>query len=454
MKLTTITAWRVIALASMIAVSSNGMAALNSDNTAPRQEDYANYSQYIQALFHSWKMQEDKAKSNNSSTSCSNEKTEQEGSQSNSCVNDTSLTAKMDIPGSDQYESLEDALDKRATDIRPEYNNKDIPRTSFNTFPLNPISSLDLEGVTAGDLLGVFNQLIYKNQTSNSADDQLASNNRPANDSSQKLYNDITSELYADIFAAVEAFGGLLSLDNITGKVDLDLDIINGGLKVTLNADVRLGLHIVDRDGIPGTAFSPAGAIDLDSMGLKISNLSAELKASSSASSNIIEIKAYTPDAIIVDLSNTKIGVADALADGSNIGSVTPVFSFGPNSLITIGPGVSLTTLLTPPDGLRSPLLTINGVVGTISLTDLSLIDQGASVFHIGKVRFDGLKLVNTKVYFDGPKMTLDLGTGITDASLAIERVSIGYDPQLASIGDFYVNNIRVISSRITMQPH
>lgn len=456
MKQTTTATWRVIALASMMAASGHGMAALSSDSPSPRQEDYANYSQYIQALFHSWKMQEDNANSSGASTSCSNEKTEQEGSKSNSCAKNTSLISKTDIPGSDQYASLEEALDKRTADIRPDYNNTDIPRTSYNTFPLNPISSLDLEGVTAGDLLGVFNNLIYKGQTTDSANKQLTNNNRPSDDTTSTLYNDVTGALYSQIFDSVLALGGLVTLENSSGRVELSVAVIDGGLRLHLDADIYTSLFIVDRDGVPNTGFSHAGAINISSIGINIPNMTIDLKAQSSANINNIQIKAYTPDAITVDLSNTKIGVADALVDGTAIGQTSTVLSFGNDSVLTIGPGVELTTSLTPPDGLKTPLLTINGVVGSINLHDFALANQGQTIFHIGNISMDGLKLVDAKVFINGPKTIIDMGRGITNANLAVERFSIGGSPDVPApaIGDFYASHISLVNSRITIQPH
>jgi hypothetical protein len=168
----------------------------------------------------------------------------------------------------------------------------------------------------------------------------------------------------------------------------------------------------------------------------------------------VINTQIYSPNAVTVNLSGTHVGAADALADGSDIGNTTNFLSFGANSVLTVAPGMSMVVTLGRPSGLQTPLITLNGTVGTVSLADISLIDGANTILHLGQVGMTGLNLVNTQIFIDQNKVLIDLGSGMKNVGLALERVSLGNDPVNGSLGDFYVSHMNINHLAISVQPH
>jgi hypothetical protein len=458
MKQTTTAAWSTIILASVMAIASGtSTASMDPDGAseAPRPESYTNYSLYIQALFNYQKMQ-DKEKSSDSGKPCLDKKTNQSGKQ-NPCLPKAASLIGTDETGNNQYESIEDAISKGVVDTRPtDISTSTRPRSTFSSFPLNPITASDLSQSGVSGLLGFFNSMVFQAQTRASANQQLNYDNRPVTNADPRISSDIGSMLYTQVVTETLAMGGNVVLRDGSGHVNVASAIVGTGLQLQLSSDVRTGIDIVDRDGYPGSSFDQAGAVVINSLGINVSNMLINIQGINRTSSNpdLIGIQANSPSAITVDLSGTTVGAADALRDGSKIGAATTFLSFGPQSVLTISPGMSLKTTISRPNGLTTPLATLNGNIDSISLHDISLLDNGASFFHIGSLGIEGIQLVNTKIYIDGQKLIIDAGTGINNASLSMERLSFGDTMSSGMLGDLYVSHINVVNSRITIEAH
>lgn len=448
-------------LASVMAgISSTGMASMDSDgaNAAPRPESYASYSLYIQALFNYQKTQ-DKEKSAARKKSCPPKGSDEPNGLINKdeCMEQGASANDIDHADNNQHESLEDAISKSTPDISRDYASNSIrPRSTFSSFPLNPITAQDLSKTGVSGLLGFFNSLVLQSQTSTAAETQSNNNNGSPTNIDPRISNDINSLLYTQIVGETLAMGGNLVLRDGSGHVDVTGKIVGTGLQLELSSHVRTGLYIVDRDGYPGSYFDKAGAVVVNSMGIDIPNMLVNIQGVNNTGNNADLIKAqlYSSAAITVDLSGTTIGAADAVRDGSKIGIATDFIRFGPDSVMTIAPGMSMNTTLSRPNGTTTPFITLNGNIGTISLKDISLMDNGASVFNIGMLSVTGIQLVNAQVFIDGQKIIVDAGTGIKNASISLERLSFGDTLNATLLGDLYVNHINVVNTRMTVEAH
>ncbi|MDI1302492.1 MAG: hypothetical protein PSX71_11340 [bacterium] len=458
MKQTTTAAWSAIILASVMAIaSSTSTASMDTDGAseAPRPESYTNYSLYIQALFNYQKMQ-GKEKSTDSGKPCLDKKTNQSGKQDPCQPKAVSLIG-ADEPGNNQYKSLEDAISRGVADTRTDdLSTSTRPRSTFSSFPLNPITANDLSQAGVSGLLGLFKSLVLQDQTSASANQQLNYDNKPVTNADPRISNDIASMLYTQVVTETLAMGGNVVLKDGSGHVDVIAKIAGTGLQLQLSSNVRTGLYIVDQDGYPGSSFDQAGAVVVNSLGISVPDMTINIQGvhRSSSTSDLIEMQISSPAAITVDLSGTTIGVADAVRDGSKIGLATNFLRFGPHSVLSIAPGMTMNTMLSRPDGTTTPLVTLNGNIGSIKLQDISLLDNGLSVFNIGSLGIDGIQLVNTRVYIDGQRIIVDAGTGINNASISLERLSLGDGMSSTMLGDIYVSHINVVNNRMTVEAH
>lgn len=424
---------------------------------APRPENYANYSLYIQALFTYQKMQNKEAGAASKPCKIASEEGTIEIAKSDACQ--TKTLTNTGEAGTASQESLEEAASKRQTESYQTYiSTSRSPRSTFSSFPLNPITSQDLSLTGVGGLLGLFNSLVTEKQTTDSANNQLSLNNRPVTitDSDSRNSNDFYSLLYTQAGVETLLMNNKIVLQDGSGYVEVTTKIAGSGLELHLNSNVRTGLHIVDRDGYPGSYFDGAGAVVVDSLGISIPSLYVNIQGTNRASNNpdLILAQIRSPEAITIDLSGTRIGVADALRDGSKIGTPTSFMSFGPQSVMTIAPGMSMNTVLSRPNGLVTPLTTLNGSIGTISLQDVSLLENGTSALNIGVLGIDGIQLVNTKIFIVDKKIIIDAGTGINNGSMWMERVSFGDIPTSTMLGDFYISHINLVNARMTVEAH
>lgn len=461
MKQTTATTWSVIILTSIMTFTpGTSTASMDADGAGapPRPENYASYSLYIQALFNHQKMQsKDKGATIEKSCRKKNANDPNEPGKTNACQPPSAAEAGAGAPGDTQYESLEDAISKRSADLRPDHiNTSTHQRSTFRSFPLSPIPAQDLSQTGVSGLLGFFNSRIFQDQTSARADQQLNSNNSPSINNDPRVSNEIASLLYAQIIGETITMGGNVVLRDGNGHVEVTGKVVGTGLQLQLSSNVRTGLYIVDRDGYPGSRFDQAGAVVVNSLGISIPNMLINIQGINRTSSNpeLIGIQVNSPSAITVDLSGTTIGAADAVRDGSKIGAATNFLSIGPHSALTISPGMSLNATLSRPDGMVTPLVTINGNLGDINLQNISLLDNGMSAFQIGNLGINGIALVDTRIYIDGQRIVIDAGTGINNASVSMEQLSFGDAINTTMLGDLYVSHINLVNARMSVEAH
>jgi len=439
-------------LASLMVATSSTSVASSSSNTggeAPRPESYSSYFLYIQALF-------DYQKARNSAQSSATDKlcrSENDAlAKKNTCQQRATITTTESNAA--QYESIEDAINNKANNpINLEGNTRS--RSTFSSFPLNPITAQDLSQTGVDGLLGLFNNLALEQQTKASADRQINDYNDPSTSIGTGISNEIASALYTQVVNETLAMGGNIILRDGSGHAEVMGRVAGTGLQLQLSSSVRTGLYIVDRDGYPGSAFYKAGAVTVSSLGINVPNMLINIQGVNRTSSNpdLVGIQINSPEAITVDMSGTTIGAAYALADGSKIGPATNFLSFGPRSVLTIAPGMTMNTAISRPNGTITPFVTLNGNLGKISLQEISLIDNGGSAFNIGMLGIDGISFINTKIYIDDQRIILDAGTGIKNASVSIERMSLGNTVNTTSLGDLYVNHIN-LNAQMTIEAH
>lgn len=227
-------------------------------------------------------------------------------------------------------------------------------------------------------------------------------------------------------------------------------------LAISLSSETHTSIYIVDRDGLPGTNYDAAGALSIQHLSILVPRLNLTLQGvRTSGSDDLFRINAVSPQPIYVDLSNTRIGAADAAADGSRIGTPTDFLTFGPQSILTIGAGTTVNALIGKPDGLQTPFITMNGRIGDIGLQDISLLDNNSGGrIHIGKLGLYNLQLENARIFLDNQKVVVDTGNSFSNMSIAIERVYFGSEPSRGFVGDFYVSTGHLNNIRMTAEPH
>ncbi|MFZ5562341.1 MAG: hypothetical protein ACOY41_12620 [Pseudomonadota bacterium] len=230
----------------------------------------------------------------------------------------------------------------------------------------------------------------------------------------------------------------------------------NDSVDIALSAESRLHLWIVDRDGLPGSRFDEAGAIDINHLGVLVPRLELNIQGvRATDGSSLMQIEAVSPQPIYVDLANTSIGIADAVRDGSRVGPPTGVMTFGPQSLLTVAAGTSLNLQIGEPNSLSTPFVTMNGSIGNISVTDISLHDHNSGgKIRIGRFGLQGLTLVDAKMFLDDSTVVIDAGRGITSLGFDIERLYLGNDASGSIVGDFYARGGHLNSLRMTATPH
>lgn len=434
-----------------------GGSAAASVAEPPREENFPNFSQYMRALFQYRKEQIAADTSQEKLCSDASKSDGKERKQKNTCDGSAKIISDPDLDANTPHEDLDEAIAKASAGINPGYvDTSPTPRTTFKSFPLSPITSSDLSNMGVTGLLGFLGSLIPANQTPPPTTALL----RP--DSSETLIPDTGLRLLGDAYSAVIAsfelgtisFGGVLHFREGTGTVEATAMPIPGGASLNLSADIHTGLYVVDRDGEPGTPFSNAGALVVDSLGINMQNVQANITAGGSTSNQLLNIQVYSPNAITIDLSSTHAGAADARADQTAIGPATNFLSFGSGSMMTISPGMTMLTSLGHSSGMTTPLITLNGDLGSVQLTDMSLVQGADTILHVGDISVSGLRMVDTKIYLDQQTVVIDLGSGMTNLAMAFERVSMGNAQSNSNLGDFYVLNANVSHMLITARAH
>lgn len=257
----------------------------------------------------------------------------------------------------------------------------------------------------------------------------------------------------------LEVLGNLVSFGNGYGIISADVSLRpDGGLHMDLTSEIYTSLAAVDRDGLPRTEWAGAGALTLDRMAVLIPYLSIDIQGISadfSRDHSVLRLDVYSPGEIYVDFAGSRLGVAAATRDGSWIGPSTTFLQFGPASRLTVASGTRVRTQLSQPDGLYRPLLTLNGRIGDLTLDDIRLIDnKGGGQLRIGHIGVYGLDLIDTRIYVEKNRITVDLGRGMENVGFDLERIWLGSESAGAYVGDLYARGARLTELRMVAVPH
>lgn len=447
----------------------------------PRQENFASYALYIQALVDYQRAldappPEKPRESADASKLCRDGDAEKE-KKKNSCegkylmiedklpdnATQKQQPASVEAPPVKNFESLEEAISQAGYDT-VQAGGESGPDFGPRGFPLQEISAQDLSESGVDGLLGLFDNVrmtslgasasagsggafgFGRGGSGNSGDDSDGTLRVTLDDFILQL-----SALDLDQLASTVSFGDGYSIVNATVRTN------GSGLSVGLSSETYTPVYIVDRDGMPGTDWDGAGAITVDRLSILIPYVEANIQSVSGTSgdNSLLQIDTYSPGPITVGLNNTRIGVAPATYDGSRIGESTSIIEFGPQSVLTIDAGTRVRVSLGRPDGQNTAFVTLNGRIGDISLEDIRLVDHyHGGGLRIGRVAMRGINLVDTKIFLDEQKVIVDMGRGLTNVGFDIERLYLGSENTGSFIGDFYASGARVNQLRFSAEPH
>lgn len=447
----------------------------------PRQENFASYSLYIQALVDYQRAldappKEKPRESADASKLCRDSDSTNE-KKKNSCegkylivedqlADKATREQKRETPAvlpAQETESLEEAI-LRAGYETVQASGNDVPDFSPRSFPLQEISTQDLSESGVAGLLGLFDNVRMANLGASAGASSggafgLGSGGSgnaggDSDDSMRVTLDDFIlqlSTLDLDQLANTVSFGDGYSIVSATVRTS------GNGLIVGISSETYTPVYIVDRDGLPGTRWSGAGAITLDHMAILVPYVEANIQSvrTNSQDSSLLQIDAVSLEPIYVDFSDTRVGVAPASRDGSWIGESTDFLRFGPDSVLVIAGGTRVRALVSKPNGLSSPLVTLNGRIGDISVSDIRLLDQpsGGSI-GFGRLAIQGLELADTKIYMNDRSVVIDTGRGFSNIGFDIERFYLGNDRGNSFLGDFYARGGNLQNLTFSATPH
>lgn len=237
------------------------------------------------------------------------------------------------------------------------------------------------------------------------------------------------------------------------------------GLTITLDTNVTTSIKWVDRDGTGVSGFDNAGALVINNIGISTTGLVIDIDAGGNAgtgagSNGMLNIGVTNTSPIVIDLSGTTISAADAvntpsggwttetLADRSATGTNRAVIGFSAGSTLTLA--ASSGRMMDIQLGSEvDNFVTLNGNLGTITLTGLNIYDgsSGASI-GVGTVTVEGVNLVNASVNVVAGGLQIGTGTGLTNMSVGLERVTLGATP---AMGDVYLTGLSLANNTITV---
>lgn len=374
----------------------------------------------------------------------------------------------------DSNDSLEQAVALTRDGLNPVYVDTEGRRTTFRSFPMQPIDSNDLADVS---LIDALTGLIVNTDNS-----RLRLNIDPSQLTSQLVTEDdrIFAEDYSLNINTLNIQELLLgeimgfSTGNIiwsTGGSYYSVVTANpyflegGGIGLEFSADARLRMAIVDSDGRSDTGIPRAGAIVIDPLRITTSTIVANLFAvdSSNGSTGILATLDVT-DGIDIDLSNMKVGVAGATrnsAGGWNIATPSNFLYFGDDSRLSIAMNSPIEALIQNPESTATaPLITINGAISSLTLSDMSLMDSNSGGgIHIGRISLSNISMINTSIYFNDNSIRVDMGDSLQNLRMALENVVLGGPledraSRPAAVGDIEIIVKSMNNMQITMRPH
>lgn len=459
--------------------------AMAATGERPRLEDYPNYGQFVKAVVDYDRAQTAAAKSSRNKKDkdngalCKDSSDGGESKSQNNCQgkylsvekpvqdNATQVVEEVDdffLRGSTgPVESLDEAIASAGYDSLSAAN-ADALRNNTQGMTLQEISVDEMASSGVGGLLGLVNNIRMQNLGGTAsplgawglAGGGSTSVSVDSDGSVRLSLEDVVlalDNLNIEILDSLVNFGdGYAIIDTVTSITP------NGGLHLELTSEVYTAVNIVDRDGLPGTEWSGAGAVTVDQMAILIPYLEVDIQgvnADFARDNSLLTIDAYSPGEITVQVANSLIGVAPASVDGSYIGPSTPFLQFGPDGIISVGAGTRVNVVLAQPDGLRNAFVTLNGRVGDISVRDIRLLDRvGGGDLRIGRINIRNLDLVDTRIFLEDKRVTVDLGRGLDNVSIDMERVYLGSETAGSFIGDFYARGARINELRFSAQPH
>ncbi|HET8730795.1 MAG TPA: hypothetical protein VFM34_06765 [Moraxellaceae bacterium] len=453
----------------------------------PRQENYPDYSKYIQALVDYQRAldtpapEKEKTKSAIDPDKLCQAKGGDKEKKKNSCEgkylyvedvipdeNVQKTKPQKATATSASYENLEDAISRSGNSLFPDLVTDNGPSTTPTQLPQQELSPTDLSESGVAGLLGLFQNVRMQSLGSNASSGGMygsSSGGAGGGNDVNGLLTDGTLRATLDNFliqlSSVDysVLGSLVSFGDGYSIVNaaVRLNDQGNGIVVGLSSRTVTPVYIVDRDGVPQSSFDGAGAIALDRMTIVVPYVEANLQAvtTSTSDQSALRVDVSSMQPIYVDFSNSTIGVAPASRDGSWIGDATPFIRFGTNSMLTIAPGTNVSAVISRPSGLDNAFITLNGHIGNISLQDVSFVDaaSGGSM-GFGRLGLTNLDLVDAKVYVSNQTITLDTGHSFSNVGIDIERFYLGPDDGNHIVGDFYARGARVDQFRLSATPH
>lgn len=456
-------------------------------SVAPRLQDFTDYSLYVQAMVDYRQSLEEKPKvdektGGDASKLCRDSKGgSQDEKKKNNCEgkylevehrlpDDNERQAKQKVAApAEEAENLEEAISRRSTSFLSYDGTAPAagPDATPRGFPLQEIPTADLSEAGVAGLLGLFNNARLQNLGGSAAPGGVFGASTGGSGAGgyggSAMDKDGTLTITADDYllqlatldldqlASTVSFGDGYSIVSATVRTQ------GNGLSIGLSAQVYTPVYIVDRDGLPGTQWAGAGAVVVDHMAILIPYVQADIQSvrTTSSDSSLLQMDVYSPGAIYVDLANTNVGVAGASVDGSRIGASTPFLQFGPSALLTIAPGTRVRATLSTPDGLRTPLVTLNGSIGALSIRDVRIVDSvaGGSI-GFGRLGVSSLDLVDARIYMNNNSVVVDTGHSLSNVNVDIERFYLGNDRGGNFVGDFYARGATLDNLRFTATPH
>lgn len=370
-------------------------------------------------------------------------------------------------------DSLEQAIDLARDGLNPVYVDPSNTRTTFSSFPMEPIDSGDLAQVSLIDALSGLSM--------STRDPRIRLNINPSNLTNPAAVADARQdaedyELVLEPFAVQqELLTTYLDFDNNNFVWTTDGNyysvvyaspayIGEDGVRLEFSSQSSVRVAIVDSDGFTGSPS--AGAVVIDPLNIKTNTIVASLFAVEDNGDPGLLAKVDITDGIEIDLGDTKVGVATATRNsdgGWNIGRVKNFLYFGADSKLSILMDSPMEVLLTnPTKGNNTPLMRLNASIDHISLSQIALLDStDGNGIHIGRVTMSNIQMINTAVYFENDTIRVDMGKGADNLRMAIENIVLGgslqdraYGNLPPSIGDVEVSLSTKDNMQITLRSH
>lgn len=345
--------------------------------------------------------------------------------------------------GNPSGDTLEQAIALARDGLNPSYSDPGSTRTTFRSFPMQPIEADDLAAVTFIDALdgllvttrdSKVRLSLDPNTMTNPlmlTDDRLAADDLSLNLDSiafQQLLLDNVAPFFGGNFVWTTG-GNYYSIVNANPSF-----IDDNGVALEFSTQARVRAAIVDSDGWISSAnpnIPTAGALVMDPLNVTTGTISAKLWAIQDDSGNSsVRTLLEAGNDIVVDLSNSMLGVAGATRNETSwdIGPASNFMAFGADSILSIRLDGPMETILANPDEeTNTPLIRINGGISRLSLSNIALLDGSSGHgIHFGRYTISNLAMVNTSVFFENDAIRVDLGKGADNLHVAIERIVLG----------------------------